>query len=119
MDYATVHYPLTLLDRIEHEKLEFTLTIKIRKDPHISAILNPPPPAVRATTPSKGSVMRNLFGNPKHKKRSSSKEAARSESEVDPFGRYTRKDLTIERAFAALRMYCTGAIRNYSKLRIP
>lgn len=104
MDYGTL-YSLTRLDRIEHEKLEFTLTIKIRKDPHISAIMNPPPllPAVRAATPSKTSVMRSLFGSPKHKKQASLKEAARSEPEVDPFGRYMRKDLTFGRAFIGFK----------------
>jgi len=105
IDYVIALYSLTLLDRIEHEKLEFTLTIKIRKDPHISAILNPPPPlpAVRAATPSKSSVMRSLFSSPKHRKQASLKEAARLEPEVDPFGRYMRKDLTVGRAFIAFK----------------
>jgi len=105
MDCVIAHYSLTPLDRIEHEKLEFTLTIKVRKDPHISAILNPPLPlpAVRAATPSKTSVMRSLFSSPKHKKQASIKEAARSEVVVDPFGRYVRNDLTVGRAFVAFK----------------
>lgn len=104
-NYVIAHYSLTPLDRIEHEKLEFTLTIKIRKDPHISAILNPPPPlpVVRAATPSKSSVMRSLFSSPKHKKQASSKEAARSEPVVDPFARYMRQDLTVGRAFISFK----------------
>lgn len=105
INHLIAHYPLIPPDRIEHEKLEFTLTVKIRKDPHISAILNPPPPlpAVRAATPSKSSVMRSLFSSPKHKKQASSKEAPRSEPAVDPFGRYMRKDLTVGRAFISFK----------------
>jgi len=47
--------------------------------------------------------MRSLFSSPKHKKQASSKEAARSESQVDPFGRYMRQDLTVGRAFIAFK----------------
>ena len=60
-------------------------------------------PAVRAATPSKSSVMRSLFSSPKHRKQASSKEAARSEPAVDPFGRYLRQDLTIGRAFISFK----------------
>ena len=47
--------------------------------------------------------MRSLFSSPKHRKQASIKEAARPESEVDPFGRYMHKDLILGRAFIAFK----------------
>ncbi|CAG7850737.1 SubName: Full=Related to budding protein {ECO:0000313/EMBL:CCA68506.1} [Serendipita indica DSM 11827] len=99
---------------IEHEKLEFTLTIKVRKDAHIAQILNPParpaylPPAVRVETPTKSKGVRSFFSSPSKKP---SKQAAIREVEAtpppvhtaDPFGRYLKKDLSIARALVSFR----------------
>lgn len=97
--------------RIEHEKLEFTLTIKIRKDPHIVQILNPPtrpqyvPPRVETPTKSRG--MRSFFSSPA--KRSSKPVVRERETTpqpietTDPFGKYLKKDLTIARTLVAFK----------------
>ncbi|EJT96907.1 hypothetical protein DACRYDRAFT_59937, partial [Dacryopinax primogenitus] len=65
---------------IEHPKLEFTLTIRVRKDEHILAQLRPPPPppvslpsresvvTTKSATPTQRSGFRALFGSPKKSK---------------------------------------------------
>lgn len=104
---------------IEHDKLEFTLTIKIRKDPHISRMLNPPPtivsPVQRSETPPAAkSGMRSFFSSPtkkssklkekeKEKQKERQKETSLPADTRDPFGRWLKKDLTIARSFIAFK----------------
>jgi hypothetical protein len=98
---------------IEHEKLEFTLTIKVRKDPHISQILNPPArtytqPVPRVETPTKSSRgVRNFFSSPVKK---TSKPVIREREPTpqpietaDPFGQYLKKDLSIAKALVSFK----------------
>ncbi|KIM23022.1 hypothetical protein M408DRAFT_78146 [Serendipita vermifera MAFF 305830] len=110
--------PESLIDQefelIEHEKLEFTLTIKIRKDAHISQMLNPPPrptyapppPRVETPTKSKGG-MRSFFSSPAKKP---SKPLVREREPIpqpvettDPFGKYLKKDLSIAKALVSFK----------------
>ncbi|KAG8810381.1 Bud site selection protein bud4 [Serendipita sp. 401] len=97
---------------IEHEKLEFTLTIKIRKDVHIAQILNPPPrafvpPVARVETPTKSRGVRSFFSSPS--KKPSKQPVIREEptppliQTTDPFGRYLKKDLSIARALVSFK----------------
>ncbi|KAG8829883.1 Bud site selection protein bud4, partial [Serendipita sp. 399] len=96
---------------IEHEKLEFTLTIKVRKDAHIAQIMNPPPrafvpPIARVETPTKSRGMRSFFSSPS--KKPSKQPVIREEppplvQTADPFGRYLKKDLSIARALVSFK----------------
>jgi len=96
---------------IEHDRLEFTLTIKVRKDPHITSILNPPlrpayvPP--RVETPTKPKGMLSFFSSPTKKP---SKPQFREKEPVaqpiestGPFGKYLKKDLSIAKALVSFK----------------
>lgn len=106
------------LCRIEHSKLEFTLTLKIRRDPHIIAqfkAVAPPPPAPAPAPPpvvqtsSKGG-MRSFFS-------SSPKKSAKEKPQVQPpapqpqtqqrltenLARYLKPDGTLARAFISFK----------------
>ncbi|CDO76943.1 hypothetical protein BN946_scf184709.g5 [Trametes cinnabarina] len=109
---------------IEHTKLEFTLTIKVRRDPHIIAQLkaNQPPPAPRpAPQPlpppaskggnSKGGGMRSFLGLGSPKK---PKAAPRPVSPAPPpppprfelkenLARYMKPDGSLARAFISFK----------------
>jgi hypothetical protein len=113
------------LSSIEHSKLEFTLTIKVRRDPHVMAQFKantppppPPPPApipepvVQPPTKSKGG-MRSFFRS------SSPTKATRAPVPVRPvapppppqpqwrleenLARYLKQDGTLARAFLAFK----------------
>jgi len=99
---------LTLCGSIEHSKLEFTLTLKIRRDPHIVAQFKanspaPPPPPVAAPPASKGG-MRSFFS-------SSPKKPARVVQPAPPpptvleenLARYLKPDGTLARAFVSFK----------------
>jgi hypothetical protein len=98
---------------IENEKLEFTLTLKVRKDPHINQMLNPPvrpayiPPA-RVETPTKTrSGVMSFFSSPAKRQ---SKIVVKEREPIpqpiestDPFGRYLKKDLSMARALVTFK----------------
>lgn len=97
--------------RIEHNKLEFTLTLKIRKDPHIVAqfksLTSKPVPALPPSQPpvqqSTSRGMRSFFSSPK--KPSKEKRAQTPPPPLpthrlpDNFARYLKPDGTLARAF--------------------
>ena len=97
--------------RIEHSKLEFTLTLKVRRDPHIIAqfkALTPPappapPPVVQ--TSSKGG-MRSFFSS-SPKKSYKDKIVAQSPSPThqlpENLARYLKPDGTLARAFISFK----------------
>ncbi|GLB37394.1 putative pleckstrin homology domain [Lyophyllum shimeji] len=101
---------------IEHNKLEFTLTLKIRRDPHIIGqfkTLAPPPPQAPAPPPvvqtsSKGG-MRSFFSSSPKK---SSKEKLPAQPAPPPqpaqrlpenLARYLKPDGTLARAFVSFK----------------
>lgn len=111
---------------IEHSKLEFTLTLKIRRDPHIiaqfkaispSAPVPAPPPVVRAPvvvqTASKSSGMRSFFSS-SPKKSSKDKIVAQAPLPVqsqpqqpqrlaENLARHLKPDGTLARAFISFK----------------
>ncbi|KIY50296.1 PH-domain-containing protein, partial [Fistulina hepatica ATCC 64428] len=118
---------------IEHSKLEFTLTLKVRRDPHIIAQFktmvplpaNPPPippvmPQVSSSSSSKGSGrsgMRGFFSSPKkHKGKATPSPPAPSAPSAsvqmkpqapvcltENLARYLKPDGTLARAFVAFK----------------
>lgn len=110
-------------NRIEHTKLEFTLTIKVRRDPHIIAqfkALAPPPPmpapvvvAPRPISPPSKGGMLNFFRSSSPKKQPV-KPAPEPEPEQPPakaperrltdnFARFLKHDGMFARAFISFR----------------
>jgi hypothetical protein len=97
--------------RIEHSKLEFTLTLKIRRDPHIiaqfKALTSPPPPAPPPVvqTSSKGG-MRNFFSS-SPKKTSKEKIVPQPPPSThqlpENLARYLKPDGTLARAFISFK----------------
>ncbi|KAL1660917.1 hypothetical protein GGF50DRAFT_62111 [Schizophyllum commune] len=107
---------------IEHSKLEFTLTLKIKREPHITAqfkalvpprpVAPPPPPPVVHQTSSKSSGLRSLFGgssSPKKHKHMSQPAPAPAPIRqpvprlADNFARYLKPDGTMARAFVSYK----------------
>ncbi|KAL1736345.1 hypothetical protein EV714DRAFT_198625 [Schizophyllum commune] len=107
---------------IEHSKLEFTLTLKIKREPHITAqfkalvpprpVAPPPPPPVVHQTSSKSSGLRSLFGgssSPKKHKHMSAPAPAPAPIRqpmprlADNFARYLKPDGTMARAFVSYK----------------
>ncbi|KAH9973690.1 hypothetical protein BGW80DRAFT_1305837 [Lactifluus volemus] len=82
---------------IEHSKLEFTLTLKVRRDPHIVDQLkaNGPPPA---PVPASKGGMRSFFS-------SSPKKPARTTPPTveENLARYLKPDGTLARAFVSFK----------------
>ncbi|KAF9452728.1 hypothetical protein P691DRAFT_721123 [Macrolepiota fuliginosa MF-IS2] len=103
---------------IEHSKLEFTLTLKIRRDPHITAqfkalapapVPQPPPPPVVQQSSSRG--MRAFFSSSPKKP---SKEKAVQPPPPPPvhrlpenLARYLKPDGTLARAFIQFKDIAT------------
>ena len=98
------------IHRIEHSKLEFTLTIKVRRDPHIIAQFKaltpaPPTPLPVVQTSSKGG-MRSFFS-------SSPKKSSKDKILTPPppsihqlpenLARYLKPDGTLARAFISFK----------------
>ncbi|KAH0829203.1 hypothetical protein J3R83DRAFT_2763 [Lanmaoa asiatica] len=98
---------------IEHNKLEFTLTLKIRRDPHIvaqfKALAPPPAPALQPVAPPpkpKGGMFSFLSSSPK-------KQPARATPPPPPpapphklpdnLARYLKQDGTLARAFISFK----------------
>ncbi|TRM69172.1 hypothetical protein BD626DRAFT_562955 [Schizophyllum amplum] len=104
---------------IEHSKLEFTLTLKIRRDPHIIAEFKalvpqrpPPPPAappVVQQTSSKSGMRAFFSSSPKkHKEKHVSQPAPAPVPQpmprlVENFARYLKPDGTMARAFISFK----------------
>lgn len=109
-----------MLLRIEHSKLEFTLTLKVRRDPHIIAqfkamapapapVSAPPPPVVQSSSSSKGGVRAFFSSSPKK----SSKEKIAPQPPPPPhppihrlpdnLARYLKPDGTLARAFISFK----------------
>ncbi|KAF5351942.1 hypothetical protein D9756_007598 [Leucocoprinus leucothites] len=103
---------------IEHSKLEFTLTLKIRRDPHITAqfkalaptpVPPPPPPPVVQQSSSRG--MRAFFSSSPRK---SKEKAVRPPPPPPPvhrlpenLARYLKPDGTLARAFIQFKDIAT------------
>ncbi|KAJ4483604.1 hypothetical protein J3R30DRAFT_3655861 [Lentinula aciculospora] len=108
---------------IEHSKLEFTLTLKVRRDPHIiaqfKAVVPPPPPRPppMATNPSssssKGSGMRSFFHSSPKKNKDKDKRHNTPPPPPPPqlppprltenLARYLKPDGTLARAFVSFK----------------
>ncbi|KAL5504663.1 BUD4 [Sanghuangporus vaninii] len=98
---------------LEHSKLEFTLTVNIRRDPHILQqfkAITPPavPPQAVAPSPTQHRGMRSFFGGTPKKP----KVAKHSRSQTEPLvrfemqenlARYMKQDGTLARAFIAFK----------------
>lgn len=110
----------SLLFRIEHSKLEFTLTIKVRRDPHIISQFKalapaPPPPAPVpppvVQTASKSSGMRSFFSSsPKKAKEKVVQPPPTPPTSQPPLqrlpenlARYLKPDGTLARAFISFK----------------
>lgn len=104
----TIYANLTGRDSIEHTKLEFTLTLKIRKDPHIAQqfkMLSSSPPPQPAPPPQRGG-MRSFFGGgtpkrPKHVRANT--EPIVPQEIPENLARYLKPDGTLARAFIAFK----------------
>ena len=99
-----------LVCRIEHSKLEFTLTLKIRRDPHIINMFRAmaPAPAQPAAPAPKGGVVRAFFSSPKKpSKAAASKPTATTTTAPTPLpenlARYLKPDGTLARAFISFK----------------
>ena len=123
----TVSVDYHIFCSIEHSKLEFTLTLKIRRDPHIIAqfkaltppplvIVAPPPPPIIQAAP-KTSGMRSFFSS-SPKKFSKEKITVRPQSQPQPqtqpqprtvhqppenLARHLKQDGTLARAFISFK----------------
>ncbi|KAH7915080.1 hypothetical protein BJ138DRAFT_998751 [Hygrophoropsis aurantiaca] len=99
---------------IEHSKLEFTLTLKIRRDPHIAAqfkaLVPPPTPAPQPVAPPpkpKGGMLSFFSSSPK--KSSSAPSRATPPPPIVPpklpdnLARYLKQDGTLARAFISFK----------------
>ncbi|KAI0056363.1 hypothetical protein BV25DRAFT_1832375 [Artomyces pyxidatus] len=102
---------------IEHSKLEFTLTLKIRRDPHIMAQFKanaapPPPPPAPAPPASKGG-MRSFFSSPKKPTKVAPRPAAPPPKLEENLARYLKPDGTLARAFVSFKdiaSHCDGRL---------
>jgi hypothetical protein len=96
--------------RVEHSKLEFTLTIKVRRDTHIisqfKALSAPTPPPTQVPAPvSKSSGVRGFFSSsPKPKAKATRQNSTPAPSSVpEILARYLKPDGTLARAFVCFR----------------
>ena len=101
--------------RIEHTRLEFTLTLHIRRDPHIMQQIRaiqppamPPTPRVAPTSPSQHRGVRSFFGGTPKKPKSPKHTRAQTEPLVryeiqENLARYMKQDGTLARAFVAFK----------------
>jgi hypothetical protein len=121
---------------IEHSKLEFTLTLKIRQDPHIlaqfKANVPPPAPASRPMPPpepprtQKSSGMRSFFmGSPKKSARQPVPRASPAPAPApawrmqENLARYLKADGTLARAFVAFRDVAASCDMRLCELALP
>ncbi|KAI9462616.1 hypothetical protein F5148DRAFT_1300050 [Russula earlei] len=91
---------------IEHSKLEFTLTLKVRRDPHIVAQFKAnspaPVPPVPAPPASKGG-MRSFFSSPKKPARVVQPLPVAPPVIEENLARYLKPDGTLARAFVSFK----------------
>ncbi|KAF9243107.1 hypothetical protein BU15DRAFT_72306 [Melanogaster broomeanus] len=95
---------------IEHNKLEFTMTLKIRRDPHIAAqfkALAPPAPPPQPAVPppkSKSGMFSFLSSSPKKPAaRATPPPPALPHKLPDNLARYLKQDGTLARAFISFK----------------
>ncbi|KAH7872054.1 uncharacterized protein C8R40DRAFT_524145 [Lentinula edodes] len=107
---------------IEHSKLEFTLTLKVRRDPHIIAQFKaivppapprPPPMAANPSSSSKSSGMRSFFHSSPKKNKDKDKRQNTPPPPPPPqlppqrltenLARYLKPDGTLARAFVSFK----------------
>ncbi|KLO11072.1 hypothetical protein SCHPADRAFT_855784 [Schizopora paradoxa] len=100
---------------IEHSKLEFTLTLKVRRDTHIvhqikSLHVPPPPPPVQVAPPApvKSGGMRSFFGGSKKSKAAPQHTRSHTEPIIpttidENLARYLKQDGMLARAFVAFK----------------
>ena len=95
---------LTFSGSIEHSKLEFTLTLKVRRDPHIVAQFrsNAPPLAPTPAPASKGG-MRSFFSSSPKKPARLDQVAPVPAMLEENLARYLKPDGTLARAFVSFR----------------
>ena len=101
--------------RIEHSKLEFTLSLKVKRDPHIVAQMRAgsqparqPAPLPREITPPPTKSRFNFFGSPKkavkHSPRPSPAPTPMAPPKVEEnLARYLKPDGSLARAFIAYK----------------
>ncbi|KIK86105.1 hypothetical protein PAXRUDRAFT_831931 [Paxillus rubicundulus Ve08.2h10] len=93
---------------IEHNKLEFTLTLKIRRDPHIiaqfKALVAPPPHPQPVPPPkSRGGMFSFLSSSPKKPASQATPPPAVPHKLPDNLARYLKQDGTLARAFISFK----------------
>ncbi|KAI6029361.1 hypothetical protein BKA83DRAFT_679982 [Pisolithus microcarpus] len=93
---------------IEHNKLEFTLTLKVRRDPHIAAqfkaLVPPAPPPQPAPAPKpKGGMFSFLSSSPKKSSRATPPPPAVPAKLPDNLARYLKQDGTLARALVSFK----------------
>lgn len=98
--------------RIEHNKLEFTLTLKVRRDPHIvaqfKALVPPPAPTLQPVAPPprpKGGMFSFLSSSPKKPvaRATPPPPAAPPHKLPDNLARYLKQDGTLARALITFK----------------
>jgi len=100
--------------RIEHSKLEFTLTLKVRRDAHINAQFKanappPPPPQPTQPPPAPKGGMRSFFSSPKKGSRGTPKTTPPLPPPPQPhhleenLARYLKADGTLARTFVSFK----------------
>ena len=103
--------PLMCSGSIEHSKLEFTLTLKVRRDPHIVAQFkanSPPaplPPPAPAPPASKGGMRSFFSSSPKKPVRTVQPQLTPAAPAVleENLARYLKPDGTLARAFVSFK----------------
>ncbi|KAI0249242.1 hypothetical protein BJV78DRAFT_713955 [Lactifluus subvellereus] len=90
---------------IEHSKLEFTLTLKIRRDPHIVAQFksNAPPPPPTPAPASKGGMRSFFSSSPKKPARVNQAAPVVPAVLEENLARYLKPDGTLARAFVSFK----------------
>src|ERR1700722_11040010 len=99
---------LTCTQRIEHAKLEFTLTLKIRRDTHIisqfKALVAPPPVSAPSAPPLKGSGVRSFFASsPKKTTKDKVLRPFSTSALPNNLARYLKPDGTLARTFISFK----------------
>ncbi|KAL4071248.1 hypothetical protein V8B97DRAFT_436977 [Scleroderma yunnanense] len=108
---------------IEHNKLEFTLTLKVRRDPHIVAqfkALAPPAPAPQpAPAPKpKGGMFSFLSSSPKKASRVTPPPVVPAKI-PDNLARYLKQDGTLARAFISFKDVATRCDTRLFEISYP
>ena len=117
--------------RIEHSKLEFTLSFKVKRDPHIvtqmKALSQPvrqPAPPPREVTPPTTKSRFNFFGSPKKTAKQSPRPPPAPAPIIPPriednLARYLKLDGSLARAFIAYKDVATHCDTRLFETIIP